>query len=101
LSRWIGGGWVSGGGERWERCSYSLDDARDDLVGRDMAVVLEEIADGLVDRGERRVVPAYCAVFGADLEGGWAGHCLVDGRDVQGLLVLGRLRVSQQDRRCV
>lgn len=48
--------------------AYGLDDARDYLVGRDVAVVLEEVADGTLDGCDGRVVPAYAAVFGADGE---------------------------------
>lgn len=55
--------------------AYGLDDARDYFLGWDVAVVLEEIPDGTLDRGDGRVVPAYAAVFGTDGEVDLVWHC--------------------------
>jgi hypothetical protein len=59
--------------------AYELNDAGDDLVGKDVALGLEEVADDGADSGERGVVPGGGAVPGAN-------HGQVGGRR-------GRLRV--------
>jgi len=59
-----------GEGER----NYHGNNAGDDLVGGDLAVLLEQSADGLVEGGDRRVVPADGAVLGANLALGWGFH---------------------------